>query len=534
MFERVFSKKVIFLLSMTTVTVGSVAVGGTQAYAAVSPNVSSIANAIVTRSNEVNTLGQYDRQLLTTIQSSTFNWNEVMFGTGTAQLDSAQQATSTALLSSIQRIADFTITDPSTATSVINDVVSEMQGLNPAIPSSDVLSFLAYLESQSLSSLALSLLSQSGTSGSTYDENLASALHTDFIGYLSNSAPAIQSLFQQGAQPVTQVGGGGTLGGTAPAGGLGQVPGAGTVPGTTPAPGNTSTLPQTPGSTLGTTTGQGNSASSVLDKVFSVVTKSAIPIGPEGGAISVTDGNHYFNFTVPKGTFDKSGEIDVVTPSSSSGLSPFLPAGFSSEASFGIRFSQGTPSQPLTLTLTDPSIHPNSRVYQLASSGLVPVTAAVSNGQVVMTVNSSPNLVVLSPVKVDKSLTPVQRVIVLGNQQAVVPGLIHNNTTYMPVWYVMHELNSLGFNSTWNGHSWDLTSTANTLSATPASSVGTGNTGLYVDGKLIQKVISVASKDPSTSQLTTYMPIYNVMQILNRVGVQSFWDGTQWSLLQVK
>ena len=36
----------------------------------------------------------------------------------------------------------------------------------------------------------------------------------------------------------------------------------------------------------------------------------------------------------------------------------------------------------------------------------------------------------------------------------------YNNTTYMPIWYVMQLLNKLSISSSWNGTTWTLTNNA--------------------------------------------------------------------------
>jgi uncharacterized repeat protein (TIGR02543 family) len=101
-------------------------------------------------------------------------------------------------------------------------------------------------------------------------------------------------------------------------------------------------------------------------------------------------------------------------------------------------------------------------------------------------------------------------------------------TTYMPIWYVKQLLKPLGIESTWDGKHWHMTTTAKAdLSNVQA---GNGNTGIYLNGTLVQNVDTVATKDPSTGKATTYMPIWYVMQLLKRVGLQSTWNGTTWTV----
>lgn len=107
-------------------------------------------------------------------------------------------------------------------------------------------------------------------------------------------------------------------------------------------------------------------------------------------------------------------------------------------------------------------------------------------------------------------------------------------TTYMPIWYVDEALKAAGYMASWNGneHTWSLTRTV------PANyyaklSVGTGNTDITVNGKLVKKVNTIVIKDPAGgahAQDTTYMPIYYINQLFKSVGIFFGWDGHDWNL----
>jgi YVTN family beta-propeller protein len=101
-------------------------------------------------------------------------------------------------------------------------------------------------------------------------------------------------------------------------------------------------------------------------------------------------------------------------------------------------------------------------------------------------------------------------------------------TTYMPIWYVMQLLKPMGITSTWDGKEWHMTTSSTPeLSNIPA---GSGKTGIYLNGTLVQEVTTVAATDASTGKATTYMPIWYVMQLLKRVGLQSTWNGATWTV----
>ncbi|MCF8567886.1 hypothetical protein LLE49_24495 [Alicyclobacillus tolerans] len=53
---------------------------------------------------------------------------------------------------------------------------------------------------------------------------------------------------------------------------------------------------------------------------------------------------------------------------------------------------------------------------------------------------------------------------------------------------------------------------------------------IQAGSQVVSNPIGLWAIDPSTSQYTTYMPIWYVMQALDRFGVQSQWDGKNWNL----
>jgi hypothetical protein len=121
--------------------------------------------------------------------------------------------------------------------------------------------------------------------------------------------------------------------------------------------------------------------------------------------------------------------------------------------------------------------------------------------------------------------------IVLDNSNISAPHkIVYDSTTYMPIWYVMRTLDKLNIQSVWNGSEWQLT-TASTAPVNLANiHPGTGNVSIYVNDILVQKVASIVAVDPASGQKTTYMPIWYVMQILNRLGVYSNWNGWKWNM----
>lgn len=127
-----------------------------------------------------------------------------------------------------------------------------------------------------------------------------------------------------------------------------------------------------------------------------------------------------------------------------------------------------------------------------------------------------------------------QREIVWNGQIQNVPSVIGNDggtkTTFVPIWYVMQLLKSMKIQSAWNGHDWNMTT-----SSTPDLSnikAGKGSTSIFLNGKVVQKVNIKVQDDPSTNKPTTYMPIWYMEQIFNRIGLQSTWNGKMWTVIQ--
>lgn len=129
-------------------------------------------------------------------------------------------------------------------------------------------------------------------------------------------------------------------------------------------------------------------------------------------------------------------------------------------------------------------------------------------------------------------LTASQRALFLNGQQTgAFNSTVMNGTTYVPIWYVMSALKSLGITSTWNGHSWYMNDASTVDTAFSTISVVPGSDGIYFNGTLVQKFTGDTVKDSNSGKSTTYMPLYPLTQVLTAMGVQNAWDGTSWQLM---
>jgi hypothetical protein len=108
--------------------------------------------------------------------------------------------------------------------------------------------------------------------------------------------------------------------------------------------------------------------------------------------------------------------------------------------------------------------------------------------------------------------------------------LMHGTTKYVPIWYVMAVLKSQGIHSTWNGHSWRLTTPSKIRPDLSKIHAGSGSTSIYVNGKLVLRANGVVHTDPWSKKAATYIPVASVEQLLKRLQIDSSWSGTQWKL----
>ncbi|GMA63418.1 peptidoglycan-binding protein [Alicyclobacillus fastidiosus] len=111
-------------------------------------------------------------------------------------------------------------------------------------------------------------------------------------------------------------------------------------------------------------------------------------------------------------------------------------------------------------------------------------------------------------------------------------GFTYDNTTYMPIWYVMETLDKEGFTHTWSGNVWNIIVPNTASQSIDYSDIryGKGSMAIAINGTVVARVIGVTHVDPASKSTTTFMPIYYVEQALNRIGITSDWNGTTWKM----
>ncbi|WAH36762.1 C40 family peptidase [Alicyclobacillus dauci] len=123
------------------------------------------------------------------------------------------------------------------------------------------------------------------------------------------------------------------------------------------------------------------------------------------------------------------------------------------------------------------------------------------------------------------------KTIALNSQPFSKPqAIVSTGTTYMPIWYLMQALNELGISTKWDGHSLNISTPSGVNVNTDNVNPGTGSMSMLVNGTLVQRVDDIVAVDPSSGGDTTYVPIWYLMRILDRVTVNSSWNGNVFNL----
>ncbi|WP_234969770.1 peptidoglycan-binding protein [Alicyclobacillus vulcanalis] len=109
-------------------------------------------------------------------------------------------------------------------------------------------------------------------------------------------------------------------------------------------------------------------------------------------------------------------------------------------------------------------------------------------------------------------------------------GFTYQGTAYMPIWYVMQALSKAGIASTWQGGVWTLTPPGGQTVNYGKISYGPGSAAIAIGQTVVANVPAVVYPDPASGKLTTFMPVWYVMNALQRLGIGSTWQGTEWDM----
>lgn len=142
-----------------------------------------------------------------------------------------------------------------------------------------------------------------------------------------------------------------------------------------------------------------------------------------------------------------------------------------------------------------------------------------------------------TPVYADSTSTSTtytfsQKSIVLNGQFVMnVMRIVHNNTTYMPVWYLEQVLNKLNIQAKWSASTWELTLPSTITPDLTNISLTAGATAIRINGTTVSNITAIDYQDPnSPGTITAYLPIWYLQDVLLRMGIQSSWNGQTWTL----
>jgi hypothetical protein len=110
----------------------------------------------------------------------------------------------------------------------------------------------------------------------------------------------------------------------------------------------------------------------------------------------------------------------------------------------------------------------------------------------------------------------------------------YSNTSFLPIWYMGQALSRIGIRATWDGNTLNLhvPSTFKVdMTNLPAHQTITANKmAIGINGTVVKYAPRIVLRDPAGGTLTTYAPIWYLEDVLNRLGIQSRWDGKNWTI----
>jgi spore germination protein len=111
-------------------------------------------------------------------------------------------------------------------------------------------------------------------------------------------------------------------------------------------------------------------------------------------------------------------------------------------------------------------------------------------------------------------------------------GIVSNGTTYVPIWYIIQVLNQLDIKNSWDGTRLMWTIAAPSYMPVDLTNIPKthGSCIITLNNETVYRVNRIVYAAPGSRIPTTYMPIWYVMQLLNRLGIGSTWNGSTWRI----
>jgi len=101
-------------------------------------------------------------------------------------------------------------------------------------------------------------------------------------------------------------------------------------------------------------------------------------------------------------------------------------------------------------------------------------------------------------------------------------------TSWLPIWYLFGVLSKLHIRSTWDGRHWNLELPSGlhaNLANRPHGSLNSSEVSMEINGIPVEVAPRFAHRDVSGHAVTSYIPIWYLMQVLQRMGIASTWNG---------
>lgn len=102
--------------------------------------------------------------------------------------------------------------------------------------------------------------------------------------------------------------------------------------------------------------------------------------------------------------------------------------------------------------------------------------------------------------------------------------VIYKGVTYIPLLNIMDLLKRFGFRTDWSGQALYISSRPDypdTVASLPFGVIG----GIYLNGSLVNHAPFFKHYDPVSGLDSPYFSLSQVMQVINRIGLHSTWDG---------
>ncbi|WP_230087835.1 hypothetical protein [Alicyclobacillus mali (ex Roth et al. 2021)] len=110
----------------------------------------------------------------------------------------------------------------------------------------------------------------------------------------------------------------------------------------------------------------------------------------------------------------------------------------------------------------------------------------------------------------------------------------HQETSWMPIWYLESALKAMGLKNSWNGQVWSIQTPVDwSVEGREVPSARTptaAEMAISIDGKVVELAPKMVAKDPWGHAETTYVPLYYVMESLVRIGIRTTWNGVDMEL----